>query len=89
MIGGYPRIGNYAVLLISICIRDNRKVVGDGLYCSTGAIITSEITLVDNITIGTNSLVNKSFDCNSIMIAKTPAVSYGMNVMKITFRDNS
>lgn len=73
VIGGAPRIGNYAVLHTSTCISDNKKVIGDGLYLSTGAKITSEITLGNNISIGANSVVNKSYAGNNALIAGAPA----------------
>lgn len=73
VVGAKPRIGNYAVLHTSTCISDNGKVIGDGLYLSTGAKITSEITLGNNISIGANSVVNKSFLDNNALIAGMPA----------------
>ena len=73
VIGGSPRIGNYAVLHTSTCISDNKKIIGDGLYLSTGAKITSEITLGNNISIGANSVVNKSYTGDNALIAGAPA----------------
>ena len=73
VVGGAPRIGNYAVLHTSTCISDNKKMIGDGLYLSTGAKITSEITLGNNISIGANSVVNKSYTDDNALIAGTPA----------------
>jgi len=73
VVGGSNRIGNYAVLHTSTCISDNGKVIGDALYLATGAKITSKIQLGDNISIGANSLVNKSFESN-VMIAGSPAM---------------
>lgn len=73
VVGGSNRIGNYAVLHTSTCISDNSKVIGDALYLATGAKMTSRLTLGDNVSVGANSVVNKSFssDC---MIAGAPAV---------------
>lgn len=73
VVGAKPRIGNYAVLHTSTCISDNKKVIGDGLYLSTGAKITSEIVLGNNISVGANSVVNKSYSDDNAMIAGTPA----------------
>lgn len=73
VVGGAPRIGNYAVLHTSTCISDNKKVIGDGLYLSTGAKITSEITLGNNISIGANSVVNKSYSGDNALVAGAPA----------------
>lgn len=73
VVGGSNHIGNYAVLHTSTCISSNGKVIGDGLYLSTGAKITSKLVLGNNISIGANSLVNKSFEKDNIMIAGIPA----------------
>lgn len=73
VVGGAPRIGNYAVLHTSTCISDNKKVIGEGLYLATGAKITSEITLGNNISVGANSVVNKSYTGNNALIAGAPA----------------
>ena len=74
VVGGSNRIGNYAVLHTSICISNNGKDIGDGLYCSTGAKITSPLTLGNNISIGANSLVNKSYNGDNALIGGVPAV---------------
>ena len=73
VVGGSNRIGNYAVLHTSICISNNEKHIGDGLYCATGAIMTSPLTLGNNISVGANSLVNKSFDYDNALIGGVPA----------------
>ena len=73
IVGDSPRIGNYAVLHTSTCISNNKKVIGDGLYLSTGSIITSEIVLGNNIMVGANSLVNKSYTDDNALIAGMPA----------------
>ncbi len=72
VVGGSNRIGNYAVLHTSTCISDNKKNIGDGLYLSTGAKMTSKIVLGNNVSVGANSVVNRSFGDN-IMIAGAPA----------------
>lgn len=72
VVGGSNRIGNYAVLHTSTCITGNGKIIGDALYLSTGAKITSRIELGNNISVGANSVVNKSFNSN-LMIAGAPA----------------
>lgn len=73
VIGASNRIGNYAVLHTSICIQDNEKWIGDALYLSTGVKMTTKLTLGDNISIGANSLVNKSVGGGNFMIAGMPA----------------
>lgn len=74
VVGGSNRIGNYAVLHTSTCISDNGKIIGDSLYFATGAKMTSKIKLGDNISVGANSVVNKSFEDGNIMIAGAPAI---------------
>lgn len=73
VVGDSNKIGNYAVLHTSTCISDNGKIIGDGLYLSTGAKITSRIVLGNGITIGANSLVNKSVEENNVMLGGMPA----------------
>ena len=72
VIGKSNRIGKFAVLHTCICITDNGKVIGDAFYASTGVKITNKLKLGDNVSVGANSLVNKSFGSN-IMIAGAPA----------------
>lgn len=72
-VGSSNRLGNYCVLHTLTSITDNGKVIGNALYLSKGAKITSKIILGDNISIGANSVVNKSFPEGNIMIAGAPA----------------
>ena len=74
VIGKSNRIGKYAVIHTCTCISDNQKVIGDALYLSVGAKVTAKISLGNNITIGANSLVNKSFKENGVLVAGIPAV---------------
>lgn len=73
VVGSKNCVGNYAVLHTSTCITANGKVIGDGLYLSTGAKITSKICLGDNISIGANSLVNKDFTQGGVLLGGMPA----------------
>ena len=73
VIGSSNRIGNYAVLHTSTCITDNGKTIGDGLYLSAGVKITSKIVMGNNISIGANSLVNKSFEGDNVLVGGMPA----------------
>ncbi len=72
VVGGSNRIGNYAVLHTSTCISDKECTIGDGLYLSTGAKITQKVILGDGVMIGANSVVNKSFGGN-VLIVGAPA----------------
>lgn len=73
VVGSPAKLGNYCVLHTSTCITGNNKTIGDALYLSSGAKITSPVTLGDNISVGANSLVNKSFTEGGIMIGGMPA----------------
>lgn len=73
VVGGTNRVGNYAVLHSSSCIADGTSVIGDGLYLSTGAIISSHVELGNNITISANSTVNKSVSQNNVLLVGAPA----------------
>lgn len=73
VVGNSNRIGNYAVLHTSTCISDNGKKIGDAFYLATGAKMTSKIIIGDNVSVGANSVVNKSFPEGNVMIAGAPA----------------
>ena len=66
------RIGNYAVLHTCTCVAGGDKIIGDGLYLSTGSQIVGSVKLGDGVTIAAHSLVNKSFKGNTL-IAGTPS----------------
>lgn len=74
VIGETNRIGNYAVLHTSTCISNNSKIIGDGLYLAAGAVITSKLILGNHISVGANSLVNKSVECDDVMVGGAPSV---------------
>jgi len=73
VVGSSNKIGNYAVLHTSTCVTNNEKVIGDGFYCSTGVKMTSSLTLGNNISIGANSLVNKSYCGDNALLGGMPA----------------
>ena len=73
VVGSSNKIGNYSVLQTSTCISNNGKIIGDGLYCATGVKMTSSIILGNNISVGANSLVNKSFESGNALIGGVPA----------------
>ena len=76
VVGAPNHIGNYAVLHTSTCISAKDSEIGDGLYLSTGVKITQHVKLGKGIMIGANSVVNKSFDDNQLIVG-TPAKSIG------------
>lgn len=75
VVGSTNRCGNFCVLHTSTCITGEHggKTIGDGLYLSTGVKIFKPIKLGDNVQIGCNSVVNKSFEEDNIMLAGMPA----------------
>lgn len=73
IVGGSNRIGNYGVLHTSTCIVDSASVIGDGLYLSTGAIISNHVDLGNNVSIAANSTVTKSEQRGNVLLAGTPA----------------
>lgn len=74
VVNGDCKIGNYCVLHTCTCIGGTGKVIGDGLYVGTGAKIMGKINLGDNVSIASQSLVNKSFGENDILLAGMPAI---------------
>lgn len=66
------RIGNFAVLHTSTCVAGGGKIIGDGLYLSTGSQIVGSVRLGDGVTIASHSLVNQSFGGN-VLIAGSPS----------------
>lgn len=74
VVGGGNQIGNYAVLHTSTCITNGHKVIGDGLYVSTGAKLTSTEHLGDNVMVAANSVVAKSIEESNVLLVGMPAV---------------
>ena len=54
-------------------LSDNGKKIGNALYLSTGVIITKKLNLGNNISIAANSVVNKSFMEDNLLICGVPA----------------
>lgn len=72
VVGSNNRIGNYALLNTSTCIIQNGSRIGDGLFMGTGATIIKNVSLAENVWVGANSVVNKSFGAN-MLIGGAPA----------------
>jgi serine O-acetyltransferase len=69
------KAGNYCVLHTSTCIGGSDKIIGNGLYLSSGGLIMGKnITLGDNVSIAANSLVNSSFKESNLLLAGSPAI---------------
>lgn len=60
VVGGSNCCGNYCVLHTSTCISGNAKM-------------TTQLVLGDNVSVGANSLVNKSFPDRNVLLVGTPA----------------
>ena len=73
VVGNKNRIGNYCVLHTSICISDSNKNIDNALYVSTVAKITETIDLGNNITVGANTLVDKTFKAGNVLLVEIPA----------------
>lgn len=52
---------------------DQVPVVGDNVYIGPGAMLFGPIRIADNIAIGANSVVNRSFEESGITLAGAPA----------------
>lgn len=69
------KVGAHCVLHTCVCIAgSDKKIIGDNAYISTGVIITGNIKIPDNVSISSNSLVNKSFNSEDLLIGGTPAI---------------
>ena len=53
--------------------KDGAPIIGNNVYIGPGAILFGNITIADNISIGANATVNKSFTNPNVVIAGTPA----------------
>ena len=74
VIGGGNKIGNYAVIHTSTCITNGKKMIGDGLYVSTGAKLTTVEHLGNNVIVAANTVVTKSWNEDNILLVGMPAV---------------
>lgn len=72
VVGGPNKIGSYAVLHTSTCIAGSGKEIGTAFYLGSGSQCVGELTLGDNVSVASHSLVNKSFESN-VLLAGAPA----------------
>ena len=77
VVGNSNSCGNYCVLHTSTCITSNGKTIGNAMYLSIGAKITTKLELGDNVMIAANSLVNKSFPHGHVLLVGSPAYEKG------------
>lgn len=78
VIGNYAKIGKWCEIHAGVNIGQNKSPeetpeIGDCCFIGPGAKLFGKIKLGNNIAIGANSVVNKSFEENNITIAGIPA----------------
>lgn len=72
VIGNDNCIGNYAIIHTSTLIIQNGSTIGDGLFLGAGAKIINKVMIGENVWVGANSIVNKSF-ADNVMVAGIPS----------------
>lgn len=78
LVNGNATCGKDIVLHINTCIvaggiNNDVPIIGDGVVVGVGAVILGNVKLANNIAIGANAVVNKSFDEENITIAGVTA----------------
>lgn len=74
VVSPWAKVGKNCRIHPSTCIGDynGAPVIGDNVYIGPGAKLFGNITIGNNVAIGANSVVNKSFE-NNVTIAGIPA----------------
>jgi serine O-acetyltransferase len=72
-VGENCRIHNNVHIATSTYFESSVPHIGDNVFIGPGAVIVGDIRIADNIAIGANSFVNKSFLEEGITIAGAPA----------------
>ena len=70
--GPSNKIGNYANISTSTCIIDRNCIIGNFLFMGTGAVVADKLSLGDNVWIGANSVLKKSFPQGRALITGIP-----------------
>lgn len=73
VVGPNNKIGNYAVLHTSTCITARSRSIGNNFYLSTGAKITTEEDIGDNVMVSANSVVTKGCSEGNALLVGAPA----------------
>ena len=74
IVHGDTKAGNFCVLHTSTCIGGSGKEFGDALYLSSGSyVMGTKVKLDHNVSIATNSLVNKSVLQSNVLLVGNPA----------------
>ena len=77
------RIGENCRIHVGVNIgahHDKAPRIGNNVYIGPGAIIFGDVEIADNVSIGANATVNKSFTEPNVVIAGTPAKVVKTNV---------
>lgn len=87
LVNGRVRGGKDISLHINTCLvaggtNDGVPSLGDGIVVGVGAVILGDVKLANNIAVGANAVVNKSFDEENIAIAGVPAKKISNNGRK-------
>ena len=73
VIGGNNRFGNCCVIFTDTTVTASGSKFGDGFYLATGAKIIKKVNIGDFVSVSANSVINKSFDENCILLVGMPA----------------
>lgn len=85
-IGSGNKIGRYAVVHTVVNMTASNCEAGDGLYLSIGCKVNGPLKLGNNVTVGANTVVNKSFGDN-VLLAGIPAAVKKENYIPWYIRD--
>ena len=88
LINGKATIGENVSLHINTAIvahgnRGGVPTIGNGVVLGVGAVVLGDVRLADNIAVGANAVVNKSFAEENIAIAGVPAKKISNNGRKV------
>jgi serine O-acetyltransferase len=72
-IGANCRIHNLVGIATKAGYTEKSAIIGNNVYIGVGAVIIGDVEIADNIVIGANAVVNKSFLEPGITIAGVPA----------------
>lgn len=79
IINGHAKVGENCRIHPQTCIgtakgySDMAPILGNNIYIAPGAKLYGKIILADDITVGANAVVNKSFEEKGVSIAGVPA----------------
>lgn len=74
VVGNDNRIGNFCNINTSTCIVQNGSSIGNFFFMGTGAVITKNVVLGDNVLLGANSVLSNSYNNDNILLAGSPAL---------------